>query len=63
MKGKPKEKICGNCKYVIPHRRDRFGFDANCKEMVIKSGQTAIIDLVHIDRQYKGCEFFEFKEK
>ena len=57
------EKICGNCKYIIPHRKDRFGFDADCKEIVIKSEMTSVADLVHINKEDKACDFFEPKEK
>jgi len=57
------EKLCGNCKHIIPHRKDKYGFTGNCKEIVIKSGETAIIEQVHLSKEDKACEFFEPKEK
>lgn len=56
------QKICGNCKYILPHRKDKFGFDADCKEIVIKSEMTSIADLVHINKEDKACDFFEPKQ-
>lgn len=57
-----KEKTCGKCKFILPHRKDRFGFDANCKEIVVKSEITNVVELVHINKEDNACDFFEPKE-
>jgi len=60
-KEKEMQKICGNCKFIIPKRKDKYGFTGNCKEIVIRSGETALIDQVHLCKDDKACEFFEPK--
>jgi hypothetical protein len=60
---KKDEKVCGNCKFIIPHRKDKFGFDGNCKEIVIKSGESDIINLIHTSKDHRACDYFEPKNQ
>lgn len=53
--------ICGNCKYFLPHRKDKYGFNGNCKEIIIREGETAIIDQINLVKEDKACVYFELK--
>jgi hypothetical protein len=56
------KRICGDCKHFISRRKDKYGFNGNCKEIVIKEEQTAIMDSVNLNKEDKACSYFEPKE-
>ena len=56
------KRICGDCRHFISRRRDKYGFNGKCKEIVIKEEQTAIMDSVNLTKEDKSCSYFEPKE-
>jgi len=60
---KKDEKVCGNCKFIIPHRKNKFGFEGDCEEMVKKAGLTDAVSRVHVIKTLEGCEYFTPKDK
>lgn len=56
-------KTCGNCKHFLPHRKNKYGFDGNCKEIIIKEGQTDIMDQINLSKEDKACVYFESKDQ
>lgn len=53
------EKICGNCKYFISHRRDKNGFEGKCKEIVIKEEMTNVLSWVNLIKKDPACNHFD----
>lgn len=57
-----KEKVCGNCRFMIPHRETKQGFNGNCKEIVVKAKVSDVITEIHV-KKTDTCEYFETKDE
>lgn len=57
------EKKCGNCKFFIPHRKDKRGFEGKCQEIVIMEEMTNILTFVNLTKEDPACTYFESKSE
>lgn len=55
------EDICGDCKYFLPHRRDKQGFEGKCKEIVIRQKMTDLLISINLRKTDKSCQYFDKK--
>lgn len=57
------KKKCGNCKYFLPHRINKQGFNGKCKEIIIRENMSNIVMSINLNKEDMACNYFEPKIK